>query len=104
VPSPFDVDKGDLMRNVLDHLNIRYRREYRGWQKVRCPSDNHRHGDRNPSASVNVPIGQYHCHACDLKGDGFDLMLRVEGLKAKDALVALGGSVVSKRVESEWLF
>jgi len=102
--SLFDVDKGDLMRNVLDFLNIKYRREFRGWQKVRCPSEYHRHGDRNPSASVNVPVGQYHCHACELKGDGFDLMHKVEGLLAKDALEALGGGVVAKRVESEWLF
>jgi len=102
--SPFEVDKGDLMRNVLDFLNIKYRREFRGWQKVRCPSEYHRHGDRNPSASVNVPVGQYHCHACELKGDGFDLMHKVEGLLAKDALEALGGGVVAKRVESEWLF
>lgn len=102
--SPFDVDKGDLMRNVLDYLDIRYRREHRGWQKVKCPSEFHRHGDRNPSASVNLPIGQYHCHACSLKGDGFDLMMVLHGLKAKDALDALGGSVTAKRKESEWLF
>jgi len=104
MPSPFEVDKGDLMRQTLDYLHIKYRREYRGWQKVRCPSEYHRNGDRNPSASVNVPIGQYHCHACSLKGDGFDLMRTVENMLAKDALVALGGGVGKRQEESDWLF
>ena len=97
MPSPFDVDKGDLMRNVLDYLDIRYRREHRGWQKVRCPSEYHRHGDRNPSASVNVPIGQYHCHGCVLMGEGFYLMMMLNCLPAKVVLDALGGGVVAKR-------
>ena len=100
--NPFKVDKGLLMEAVLERHDVRYRDTYTGWQKVRCPSDNHAHGDRNPSASVNTAIGQYICFACDLKGDGFDLMLQLEDMKAPAVLGILTGMAPAK-VESEWL-
>lgn len=41
---------------------------------VRCFTDPiaHRHGDRNPSCSVNLTTGAYNCHGCGAKGGAFD--------------------------------
>lgn len=90
------------MRRVLDRLDVRYHRTRWGWQQVRCPNqDAHRHGDKTPSASVSIALGRFYCHACDLHGDGFDLMLRLEGKEAKDVMTAL--EMTPGREESEWL-
>ena len=55
-----------------------------GWRSVRCPF----HGDDNPSASVNVDIGQFYCFVCDVHGDIIDVVKTVEALptikEAKD--------------------
>ena len=100
--SLFAVDKSDLVRQVLDRLAVRYRPGHRGWQPVRCPNeDGHRHGDRNASASVSLRYGYLHCHACGLRGDGFDLMLELEDMKAPAVLTSLG--MAPGRAEPEWL-
>jgi hypothetical protein len=99
----FDTDKHDLIVAVLDHLDIRYRPSHLGWQKVSCPSEFHARGDRNPSASVHLRYGKFHCHACGLHGDGFDLMLEVEGLQALDVLSMLGVEAGDGKEESDWL-
>jgi DNA primase len=95
---PFGVDKTDLITRVVERYGARIRHR-QGWQALRCirPS----HDDRNPSASVNLATGQYLCHSCGLSGDGFDLMLELEGLKAKDATEALR---LDRAVDSEWLW
>ena len=103
MPSPFQTDKRALMEAVLDRQQVRFNKNHSGWQKVRCPSDAHAHGDRNPSASVNLPIGQFTCFACDLRGDGFDLMLALEGKHVRDVHAVLDGSLAPEREESEWL-
>ena len=84
MPGPFDTNKGELMRRVLDRLGVRFSRTKTGWQKVSCPGEGHAHGDRNPSASVNTSIGKFQCFACDLHGDGYDLILACRGIKAVD--------------------
>jgi hypothetical protein len=49
-----------------------------GWARteasVRCFADRdaHQRGDRNPSCSVNLQHGAWHCHACGAKGGAFD--------------------------------
>ena len=52
--------------------------ELPGWSSteasVRCfaaPED-HRRGDRDPSCSVNLEHGAWHCHTCGAKGGAFD--------------------------------
>jgi len=102
MPSPFDADKRTLIEEVLDRHQVRFSRLRPGWQKVRCPSEAHPRGDRNPSASVNLSIGQFRCFGCDLGGDGFDLMLELEDLRAVDVRATL--DVASERKEPEWLF
>jgi hypothetical protein len=52
--------------------------ELPGWARteasVRCfaDPDAHRRGDRDPSCSVNLEHGAWHCHACGAKGGAFD--------------------------------
>lgn len=53
-----------------------------GWASVKCPI----HGDRNASASVNVEIGKFHCHACGFKGDVYDIIQEAETVEYKEAL------------------
>lgn len=90
------------MRGVLEHLGVRYRHPRWGWQQVHCPNDaGHRHGDTNPSASVNIALGKFHCHACDLHGDGFDLMRTLEQKNAPAVLAML--NMKGGKEESTWL-
>jgi hypothetical protein len=52
--------------------------ELPGWARteasVRCfaDPDAHRRGDRDPSCSVNLEHGAWHCHACGARGGAFD--------------------------------
>ena len=52
--------------------------ELPGWANteasVRCFADHdaHRRGDRDPSCSVNLEHGAWHCHACGARGGAFD--------------------------------
>jgi hypothetical protein len=49
-----------------------------GWAhteaSIRCFADGdaHRRGDRDPSCSVNLEHGAWHCHACGARGGAFD--------------------------------
>jgi len=82
--SLFDTDKTELMLFVLERYQCRYKPNRMGWQKVRCLDKGaHYHGDRNPSASVNLGIGRYHCFSCGLEGDGYELLRHLEGLNVK---------------------
>jgi len=44
---------------------------------IRCfaDPDAHRRGDRDPSCSVNLEHGAWHCHACGAKGGPYDAAL-----------------------------
>lgn len=52
--------------------------ELPGWARteasVRCfaEPDAHRRGDHDPSCSINLEHGAWHCHACSAKGGAFD--------------------------------
>ena len=98
----WNVDKTELMAAVFDHFGkvMPYRA---GWAAVNCISPDH--SDSHASASVNANKGRYNCHACGLSGDGFDVMLETEGMKASKVLVTLGVAEGSKKEEeNEWLF
>lgn len=103
MPNPFNVDKTDLLERVLERYGAQYNRTRNGWQKLSCINEAaHMHGDRNPSASVHLIEGKYRCFGCDIYGDGFDLMLLLEGVKADEVLAAL--EMKPGKVESDWLF
>ena len=46
--------------------------------------DAHAHGDRDPSCSVNVETGAWHCWGCGAKGGAFDAAI-VRGLDSRQA-------------------
>lgn len=50
--------------------------------KGNCPF----HEDRNPSFSVNVKSGKFHCFGCGQEGDVFNFLERHEGLNFSAAL------------------
>jgi len=47
------------------------------------------HPDRDPSFKVDNNRGSYHCFGCGAHGGPIDWLLKVEGLKFKDAVAAL---------------
>lgn len=77
--SLFSTDKSELIMWVMDHYGVRYRESKRGWQKVSC----FLHRDRNPSASLNIGTGYYHCFSCQKAGDGYELLHDLEGWDVK---------------------
>ena len=101
-PSIFSRDKTALLEAILERYDVRFRSTVNGNQKVRCLNRAaHPNGDRNPSASVNLGRGLYHCFACGLSGDGYDILYELEGLKAAAVNELLRPGVVKE--ESEWL-
>lgn len=98
------VDKGELMMQTLDSYGTRYKPNHMGWQSVSCPNiAGHVHGDKTPSARVNLTYGYLFCNACTIRGDAYSLLMEMEGLSFKDALGRLG-SPVGADPESDWLF
>jgi len=88
------------LRHVLDAGAVHYR-DIAGWQSIRCVNrEAHSHGDRTPSASVNLGMGRYNCHACGLHGDGYDVAMAVHGLSAIDLDKGMGNG---KREEPTWI-
>lgn len=52
------------------------------WRKYKCPF----HGERNPSASVNGYEKLFVCHACGVKGNAVQCVMKHEGMSYADAL------------------
>ena len=62
---------------------------------VCCPF----HDDKNPSLSVNTVAGLFNCFACEAKGNGFDLYMKIKGCDFKtalDELEALAGITAAR--------
>lgn len=96
------MEKPELMERILDTYNIRYNATRSGWQSVQCPNENgHAHGDRHPSARLNMTLGLIRCMGCDLNGDAYNVLMLIKGCDFKAAKDELGG--VSVAVESDWL-
>lgn len=96
------MDKSDLIEKVLDQYGVRFRAERSGWQSIQCPNEmGHAHGDRNPSARLNMTLGLMRCLGCDLSGDGYNVIMHIEGVNFLKAKSILGG--VEQRKDAEWL-
>ena len=67
-------DKPDLGA-VLDHYNVVFKPD-RSSQKVLCPV----HEEHVQSCSVNLDEGWWNCHACNAKGDSWNLIMLKEGI------------------------
>jgi hypothetical protein len=96
------MEKPELMERILDTYNIRYNATRSGWQSVQCPNEaGHAHGDRHPSARLNMTLGLIRCMGCDLNGDAYNVLMLIKGCDFKAAKDELGG--VSVAVESDWI-
>ena len=98
------IDKSEAMIQALDRYDIRFRAGYNGWQSISCPNeDGHAHGDKNPSARVNLQYGMMRCLGCDMHGSGFDVVMQVENVDFREALKRLGGEAGYVKEESDFL-
>lgn len=96
------MDKSELMEVVLDRYNIRFNGSKNGWQPIRCPNEGaHTHGDTNPSCSLHLGYGSVNCHGCGLKGDGYSVLMEIEGIDFIRAKEQLGTINVAE--ESDWV-
>ncbi len=98
--------KSEVLQRYLTEKGVDYHPGRMGWQKVSCFSDDgHPNGDRNPSASVNLVTGHYHCFGCELAGDVYDLVMELESLTYPEAKKRLGdeGSASAPPMEPTWL-
>ncbi len=103
--SPFDTDKSRLLAAVLDRFGTHYRSAHRGNQQVRCiDRQAHPGGDKHPSASANLGKGLYRCFACGLEGDGYALMMRLEGMGVLDVNRMLNLGEPEQKVKPEFMF
>ena len=102
--SLFNTDKTQLILYVLDKYDVRYNPSRMGWQKVRCFNEyGHTFGDRNPSGSVNLGYGYYRCFACDMGGDGYEILRLLEGWDVKQVNDAFGGDPVNESEIETWI-
>lgn len=68
------IEKPDIAV-ILEHYGAAMVPLRARWAPMKCPF----HEDRSASASVNRDAGKFKCFACDLNGDGFDLIEWKEG-------------------------
>lgn len=73
---------------VLEQYGLEDSPSRSGWSPVHCPF----HSDRCKSASVNVGLGVFVCHGCDIKGDAYSIVMHQEGVRFSEA----------KRIIQEW--
>lgn len=96
------LDKSELLEQVLDRYGVRFKPTYNGWQSVRCPNESaHTHGDKHPSARINLQNGGFACMGCELKGDGYTILMEIENLSFVEAKEQLGTVYVAQ--ESDFL-
>jgi DNA primase len=62
---------------VLRHYGGKPPRRSNGWRKMKCCF----HDDSHASASLNFDTEYFICFACDMKGDGINLIKEKEGFK-----------------------
>lgn len=66
---------------VLEHYEFHGLQDYGGWRPVKCVW----HGDRRASGSYNPDLGVYKCHVCDISGDAYAVVMKVEGIGFDEA-------------------
>ena len=84
---------------ILEHYGARVPTRH-GWFSMKCPF----HEDSHASASANTEENAFCCFACQMKGDGFAIIMAKEGVKFNEAInIAKGilnarGEVLPQRV------
>ena len=75
-------DLGARLRAILEHYDGVVPSGHRRWMKMRCCFHS---PDNNPSAAYDEETGGFHCFTCGVAGNAVTLLMRVEGLSARDA-------------------
>ncbi len=97
------ADKSQVMEAALDRYDVKYNAGRNGEQTISCPHElMHNHGDKNPSARVNLGKGVMYCMGCGLRGDGYNIIMAIEDVDFVKAQELLGKKQVGKR-ESTWI-
>jgi DNA primase len=60
----------------------------KNWKRVNCPF----HHDRQASATVNLELGVFVCHGCEVRGDAVALIRKVKKCSFQEAL-KISGSI-----------
>jgi len=63
-------------------LSLKGKPNAQGWVLVVCPF----HGDSDPSLSVNLKHGGFHCFGCNEKGDLISFHAKLHRLSFRDAV------------------
>ena len=66
---------------ILEHYGARVPTRH-GWFSMKCPF----HEDSHASASANTEENAFCCFACQMKGDGFAIIMAKEGVKFNEAV------------------
>lgn len=86
---------------ILEKLNITGGNEDRNnelWVKCPLPYGNHKHGDSNPSFSVNMRTGFYNCFVCG-GGNLTKLVSEVLGMSYQEAKAWINDELYSEEAE-----
>ena len=81
------------MTAVLEYYGARVPTR-RGWFSMKCPF----HEDSHASASANTDDGAFCCHACQMKGDGYAIIMNKEGVQFREA-VSIAQRILDARGE-----
>lgn len=73
-------DKPDIAV-ILEHYGARVP-ERRGWFGMKCPF----HDDSHASASATRDDNAFCCFACQMKGDGYAIIMQKEGVEFREAI------------------
>ncbi len=89
------LDKAKFYQELIPSLKVNAKPEALGL----CPF----HDDHNPSMSVNLKSGLYHCHVCGAGGDVFNFYMQVKGVDFPTALREIGAmaGVVEADIKSK---
>lgn len=66
---------------ILEHYGARVPTRH-GWFSMRCPF----HNDRHNSASATRDDNAFCCFACQIKGDGYAIIMSKEGVNFREAV------------------
>lgn len=66
---------------ILKHYGASKVPEGRGWRKMRCPF----HDDTHASAGVNHEAESFNCFTCDIAGNFFVIIMKIERVEFSEA-------------------
>lgn len=87
------LEKPDISL-ILEHFGATRVPTRRGWFSMKCPF----HDDGHASATANRDENVFCCFACQIKGDGFAIIMQKEGVKFREA-VSIAKRILESRGE-----